>query len=150
MAFASLLQTATIRDALKNAIALNIGGSSPDTLKIALFTNTCTPAQDTDPATYPSAPYNANEVTGTGWTAAQALAAPAMTLVAGTGVKMTGTNVSASGTTLSAVRGCIIYDDTISPKCVIVAITFGADYTTSNGTFGVTWDANGIFLLTLH
>jgi hypothetical protein len=150
MAWSSLVQSATIRDSLKNAIALNIGGTSPDTLKIALFTNTGTPAQDTDPATYASAPYNANEVTGTGWTAAQALVSPTLTLVAGVGVMFDANDVSAATTTLSLVRGCAIYDDTISPKCVIAAITFGADYSTVAGTFAVTWDANGLFRVTLH
>lgn len=150
MTMASLVQSATIRDALKNAIALNFGGTTPDTMKIALFTNTLTPSQDTDPATYASAPYNANEVTGTGWSSAQALTSPTMTLVAGVGVMFDAADVSASTTTLSNVRGCAIYDDTLTPKCVVMAITFGADYTTSAGTFAVTWDTNGLARVTLH
>lgn len=150
MAWASLIQSATIRDALKNAIALNIGGGSPDTINIALFNNTGTPAQDTDPATYGSAPYNANEVTGTGWTGPQALVSPSCALVAGTGIKIDANDVSAATTTLSNVRGCAIYDNTLTPKCVIMAITFGADYSTVAGTFAITWDALGLAQITLH
>lgn len=151
MAITSLIQTATIRDAFKNAIALNYGGTSPDTINIALFNNTLTNAQDTDPATYAVAPYNANEVSGTGWAAGGiALTSPTMTLVAGVGVMFDAADVSASTTTLTAVRGCAIYDNTLSPKCVLMAITFGADYSTVAGTFAITWDANGLARITLH
>lgn len=151
MAWSSLIQTATIRDAFKNAIALNYGGTSPDTINIALFNNTGTPAQDTDPATYNVAPYNANEVSGTGWAAGGvALVSPTMTLVAGVGVMFDANDVSQAGTTLTSVRGCAIYDNTLSPKCVLMAITFGADFSTVAGTFAITWDANGLARITLH
>jgi hypothetical protein len=151
MAWSSLIQSATIRDALKNAIALNWGGTSPDTINIALFNNTGTPSQDTDPATYGVAPYNANEVSGTGWAAGGiALGSPTMTLVAGVGVMFDANDVSASTTTLTNVRGCAIYDNTLSPKAVVMAITFGADYSTVAGTFAITWDANGLARITLH
>lgn len=151
MAFASLIQTATIRDALKNAIALNFGGTGPDTIKCALFTNTCTPAQDTDPASYAAAPYNANEVSGTNWAAGGvALTTPTMTLVAGVGVMFDAVDVSVASTTLASARGCLIYDDTLAPKAAIIAITFGADYSTTNGTFAITWDTNGLARITLH
>jgi hypothetical protein len=151
MAITSLIQTATIRDAFKNAIALNIGGTSPDTLNVALFNNTLTDSQDTDPATYAVAPYNANEVSGTGWAAGGvALVSPSMTLIAGVGVMFDANDVSQASTTLTAVRGCLVYDNTLSPKCAIVCVTFGADFSTSNGTFGITWDVNGLFRITLH
>lgn len=151
MAMASLVQTATIRDSFKNAIAFNWGGGTPDAQFIALFTNTLTPSQDTDPATYAVAPYNANEVSGTGWAAGGvALVSPTMTLVAGVGVMFDANDVSQGGTTLTNVRGCAVYDNTLSPKCVVMAITFGADFSTVAGTFAVTWDANGLARITLH
>lgn len=151
MTMASLIQSATIRDSFKNAIALNYGGTSPDTINIALFTNTLTPSQDTDPATYAVAPYNANEVSGTGWASGGvALVSPTMTLVSTVGVMFDANDVSQSATTLTNVRGCAIYDNTLSPKAVIMAITFGADFSTVAGTFAVTWDANGLARITLH
>lgn len=151
MAWASLIQTATIRDSFKNTIALNWGGTSPDTMFIALFNNTGTPAQDTDPATYAVAPYNANEVSGTNWASGGvALVSPTMTLVAGVGVMFDANDVSVATTTLSLVRGCAIYDNTLSPKCVVMAITFGADFSTVAGTFAVTWDTLGLARITLH
>jgi hypothetical protein len=147
----SLIQSATIRDAIKNAIALNYGGTSPDTINLALFTNTIATSQDTDPASYAVAPYNANEVSGTGWAAGGiALASPTNTLIAGVGIALSGTNVSATSTTLTNARGVLVYDNTLSPKAAIVWVNFGADYSTVAGTFAITWDANGIARLTLH
>lgn len=151
MALTSLIQTATIRDAIKNTIALNYGGTTPDAIFAALFNNTLTPAQDTDPATFAVAPYNANEVTGTGWAAGGvALGSPTMTLVAGVGIMFDANDISAAGTTLSLVRGCAVYDNTLAPKAVLMAITFGADYSTVAGTFAVTWDVLGLARITLH
>lgn len=141
----SFFQSATIRDAMKNAIALNWGGTSPDTINVALFNNTLAPSPDTDPATYGVAPYNANEVTGTGWAAGGvALGSPTMTLVAGVGIMFDANDVSQASTTLTGAQGCLVYDNTLSPKCGIVLVNFGAAYSTSNGTFGITWDVNGV------
>jgi hypothetical protein len=146
----SFLHSATFRDALKNAIALNVGGTSPDTMNLALFNNTLTPTPDTDPATYAVAPYNANEVSGTGWSAGGvALTSVATTLVAGVGIKITAANVSQATTTLTNARGCLIYDNTLSPKCGLVFVNFTADYSTVSGTFAITWDALGIAQLDL-
>ena len=149
----SLVSTATIRDALKNTIALNIGGTSPDVLYVALYGTATTPAQDTDPCTYNSAPWNTGEVTGTAWPAGGvALVSPTMTLVAGYGIMFDANDVSVASTTLAiGIYGCLIYDNTLLPKCGIAAVYFGATgYTTSNGTFGITWDVNGLFRVQLH
>lgn len=143
----SFVHSATIRDALKNAIALNIGS---DTLNIALFNNTLTPSPDTDPATYAVAPYNANEVTGTGWSAGgPAITSPTMTLVSGVGVMFDAADVSQASTTLTNARGCLIYDFSLTPKAGLVFVNFTADYSTVSGTFAITWDALGIFRLDL-
>jgi hypothetical protein len=151
MAITSLIQSATIRDSLKNAIALNWGGTSPDTINVALFNNTLTNSQDTDPASYAVAPYNANEVTGTNWSAGGvALGSPTMTLISTVGVMFDGNDISVANTTLSLVRGCAVYDNTLAPKAVVMAITFGADYSTVSGTFAITWDVNGLARITLH
>lgn len=151
MAITSLIQSATVRDAFKNAIALNWGGTTPDTINVALYSNSLTNSQDTDPATYNVAPYNANEVTGTNWAAGGvALGSPTMTLVSTVGVMFDANDVSVANTTLSLVRGAVVYDNTLSPKAVVMAITFGADYSTVSGTFAITWDVNGLARITLH
>jgi hypothetical protein len=52
------------------------------------------------------------------------------------------------------VVGCIIYADSITAPAdlvdaMLVAVAFGAPYTTNNGTFGIQWAATGIFELDL-
>jgi hypothetical protein len=75
-----------------------------------------------------------------------------MTLVAGYGISFSATAVSVASTTLATgIYGCLVYDNTLAPKCAIAAVYFGTTgYTTSNGTFGITWDVNGIFRVQLH
>jgi len=53
-------------------------------------------------------------------------------------------DVSASTTTLTNAFGCLVYDDTLSPKAGIIAINFGAGYSTVAGTFAITWDTLGL------
>lgn len=150
-AVSSLIQTQWVRDAFKGAILPKIQGGTPDTLNAALFSNSLTPSQDTDPATYGVAPYNASEVSGTGWAAGGvALGSVTMTLVTGYGVMLDANDVSQSGTTLTAARGALVYDNSLSPKAALVLVNFGADYSTAAGTFGITWDVNGIFRIQLH
>lgn len=142
----SFIASATLRDALKNAIALNIAGTSPDTLNVALFNNTITPSPDTDPMSYAVAPWNANEVSGTGWSAGGvALTSVTNTLITSVGIMIDAADVSQSTTTLTNAFGCLVYDNTLSPKAAIIAIYFGGTgYSTSAGTFAITWDANGL------
>ena len=143
MAFSSSgLYTATYRDALKNVIALDM---TAGTHKVAMYTNTLTPNFDADPATYSTS----NEVSGTGYTAGGAtLTSP--TLVIGSGnLTFDGADVSWASSTISNARGAIIYADGLSPKAMLVAIAFGADYSTVSGTFTVQWSGSGIFVLDL-
>lgn len=151
MAFLSQIHSATMRDSVKNAIALNWGGTTPDTMNCALFNNTLASSYDTDPATYNVAPYNANEVTGTNWaTGGVALASPTMTLITGGIIMFDANDVSVANTTLTNARGAVVYDNTLTPKAVVMTISFGADYSTVAGTFAITWDANGLARITLH
>lgn len=147
---ASFLPLATVRDTFKNAIALNWGGTTPDAIKIALYNNTLTPTPETDPTTYNVAPYNANQVTGTNWpTGGVALGTPTCAIVSTTGINLDGADTSVTGTTLTAARGCLIYDDTLSPKAGVVFVNFGGDYSTNAGTFAITWDTAGIATIDL-
>jgi len=107
---------------------------------------------------------NTAEVSGTGWAAGGVSlttiaaggtsATPTVGVVAGGIFKYDHTNdVSVASTTLATgVKGCIIYFDTATAPYAdpcLIAINFGTTYTTSNGTFGITWHANGIFTVDL-
>jgi len=127
--------------------------------KLALHSDSLT--QGTAPINYDATSpvwANTNEVSGTGWTAggislttiaAGGSATPTLTISTGTLVYDHTNDVSVVSTTLTAVRGCIIYfDNATAPAALVdamfVAVTFGSNYSTSNGTFGITWDATGI------
>lgn len=142
MAMASGIYTATIRDALLNAIALDLNA---ETHKVAMYTNTLTPNFDADPSSYSST----NEVSGTGYTAGgQAL--PGTTLAIASGIlTFDATDSAWASSTISNARGAIVYADPLAPKANIVAVNFGADYSTVAGTFTIQWNALGIFTVDL-
>lgn len=137
----------TFRDALTGVIALDLG---LETHKVALFTSTVTPDFDTNTA-YGVAPWNANEVSGTGWnaggvvlttTAVSSPGAALFTFDAG--------DVNESGTTLADSDYALIYADALAGDNAICAIEFPAgDYSTNNGSFQIQWDAAGIFTIDL-
>jgi hypothetical protein len=167
MAFSnSGLYLVTLMEAMKETAITGTGGLDYRlaTGKIALHSNTLT--QGTAPINYSAASpnwANTNEVSGTGWAAGGVLLSAAAagatstvpTLAEGTAgsVRYDHTNdVSVASTTLANVRGCIIYLDSITAPAalvdaMIVAVTFGADFSTTNGTFGIQWAATGIFEL---
>ena len=149
----SLIQTQWVRDAFKGAITPKIGAaSSPDVLKVALFVQSTAVSQDTDAATYGVTPYTSgSEVTGTGWAAGgYAVPTPTCLLVSGVGVQIGGGNISYPTTTLANVYGCLVYDYTLSPQAALVLVNFGQNYSTTAGTFGITWSGSGIAQIQLH
>ncbi len=132
-----------VQDALQNTAAVDLNA---DTIKCALFTNSITGtfAFDTDTG-YGLAPWNANEVTGTGYTAGGAVCtSPAVTVAGGT-LKFDASDPAWTTSTITA-RGGLIYDDTVSDYG-IVAVNFGSDFGSVAGTFTVQWHANGILTI---
>lgn len=119
-----------------------------DTIKVALCTSTYTPAQDTHDY------FNdiTNEVTGTGYTAGGAtLANKTVTYTAGTNVfKFDADDTSWANSTITA-RYAVIYlsTGTASTSPLIAYVDFGADVVSSGGNFLITWDAAGIFTITV-
>ena len=153
MAFnTSFVATSMLLDVLTNGHSWNINNS--DTTYISLWGNSGTPTPDTALATqaygsgqWVSASY---EVYGTGW-AAGGVTLSSTALVNHTGVggdlNYSAGNVSQAGTTLSGAYGCMIYDHTVNSGAnyVICAIQFGGAYSTTAGTFAITWGtANSI------
>src|SRR5262249_6943953 len=144
----------------------NTAGTGPFLLttgKIALHSNSLT--DGTAPINFSATTIswaNTNEVSGTGWSAGgrpfsaaasrSTSIAPALSGSPTGSLKYAATNVSVASTTLTNLRGCILYADAITAPAadvdmMLVAITFGADYSTVAGTLGITWDANGIFAM---
>ena len=55
-------------------------------------------------------------------------------------------------TTLTNARAAVIYDDSVTTPtadALLCLVNFTQDYSTSNGTFAITWNAGGIFTLDL-
>ncbi len=143
---ASGLFVLTFRDALSGTIALDLG---LETHKGALFSNTITPAFNTDTA-YGAAPYNANEVTGTNWASGGvALTTTAFDTATTSGTLIyTAANVSVASTTLTNARCYLLYADALAGNNAICLVNFTADFSTVNGTFGINWAAaasGGVF-----
>jgi hypothetical protein len=133
-------------DATQMAIDLSLA-----THKIALQNNTATPNYSTD-VTWNST----NEVFGTGWaTGGVALSAaaagatstsPTVTESPAGSLMYDMADISVASTTLTNARAARIYADALTDE-LIVGINFGADYSTSNGTFGIQWAATGVFAI---
>ena len=120
-----------------------------DTIKVALCTGSYIPNQDTHDY------FNdvTNEVTGTGYTAGGAtLASKTVTYTAGTNVTaFDAADVSWPTSTITA-RYAVVYVDTAgaaSTDPLICYVDFGADVSSSAGTFSIQWDSAGIFTITV-
>lgn len=132
-----------VLDATQLAIDLSL-----TTNKMALFTNSITPNYTTDTA-YGVAPYNANEVSGTGYTAGgAAVASPTLTAASGI-MTFDLADVQWTSSTITNARAMQLYADALAGNNAICLTDFGADYSTSNGTFLVTINAAGLFTVDL-
>jgi hypothetical protein len=120
-----------------------------ETHKSALFADAITVDFDADTA-YGVAPYDANEVSGTGWAAGGvALTGTTFTGVAGGKTKFDATDISVAGTTLTAAMGDLIYADALGGNNGIMLIDFVTAVTTVAGLFEVLWHSDGIWVNTI-
>lgn len=139
MAMASGVFGVTLRNVLNSTqLAVNTGS---DTFKMALVSDTYTPD------------FNAHdffndvtgEITGTGYTAG-GNALTTVTLTAASGfLVFDADDTSWTGATFSGVRGRVIFDNTLTSDPLLVATTFGSDFSVTSGTFTVQESANGIW-----
>lgn len=113
-----------------------------ETHRGALFTDTPTPNFDTDTA-YGVSPYNANEVTGTNWSAGGVLLTGTTLSISSGAIILDATDVSVAATTITNAKFYLLYADALAGNNAIVGINLGAAYSTSNGTFAITWAAGG-------
>lgn len=146
MAFPSSgLFVATLVDVLDTtqlAIDLDL-----ETHKVALFTDTITGANLVTDTAYGVGAWAANEVpNATGYTTGGNALTGTTYVSSGAGVTtFDATDTPWTTSTFSAVRGCLIYADALAGNNAIIAITFGADYAVTSGTFTIQWNASGIF-----
>jgi len=118
-----------------------------DSIKCMLCTSSYTPDQDAhdfkDDIT--------NEVTGTGYTAGGAAVANNAVTISAKVSKFDGDNVAWESSTITA-RYAVLYDDTPAAeadKPLLIYVDFGEDKSSENGTFQITWNASGIFTVTI-
>ena len=137
MAMASGVYGPFLRDAFLNVKAFDLDS---DTFKIDLVTDTYTPNFDT----HDEVADLTNIVTGTGWSAAVTLGTPTFGIASGFAT-FDAVDVSQTTTTLTNAEGGIIWDDTLAGDPLIVAIDFGAPYSTVAGTFAIAFNASGIW-----
>jgi hypothetical protein len=163
------LYITTITDLLNTtALTGNTAAQGPFLLtssKIALHSTTL--ADGTGLLNFSAASPNwatTGEVTGTGWatggktllTAASGggSTAPAFSESPTGSIMYDMADIDAATTTLTNVHGCIIYADALTAPAalvdaMLVAVGFGADFSTVAGTFHITWDALGVLAIDL-
>lgn len=119
-----------------------------DTVKVALVTSSYSFDQDAhdffDDIT--------NEVTGTGYTAGGATLASCTVTYTGASntLALDAADVSWSSSTITA-RGAVVYvsTGTASTSPLLCFVDFGANVSTTSGTFTITWDSAGIASVTV-
>ena len=136
--------TATLFGGFLQSLANKEIDLDTDTLKVMLCTAIYAPNQDTH--RYKSSV--TNEVAGTGYTATgAALTGVTVTYDAATNtLKLDANDVSWPSSTLTA-RYAVVYDSTPASDAtrpLIALVDFGADVSTTSGTFQITWSASGI------
>lgn len=118
------------------------------TIKVALCTSTYTPDQDAHDY------FNdiTNEVSGTGYTAGgETLASKTVNYTSGTNTTAFDAADTAWAASTITARYAIVYRDTgtASTSPLIGYVDFGADVSSTSGTFSIVWDAGGIFTFTV-
>lgn len=142
-----------VTDSLNRTNAFDLNA---DTFKASLHNNSITPDQTVASA---STAYNAgqwtttNELSNGGW-AAGGVALTSVTSTFSSNVYTFDAADTANGSaaTLTAVFGCLVYDDTLASVVNDQGVCFnyfGGTNSVTSGTFTIVWNASGIFALTL-
>jgi hypothetical protein len=138
MAMASGVYGLTLRDVLDaSQYAVDLVS---DTIKIQLVTNSETPdfnAHDFEADI-------ANEISGTNYTAGGATLASKTLTATGGLLTWDSADPSWASATFSNVRGAITWDDTVASDPLVHAVTYGADYSVTAGTFTHQVNASGL------
>lgn len=115
------------------------------THKVALYTNALVAPDLTADTAWNVAPWNANEVVGTGYTSGGQTVASTTFAHTGSGVVMWDAADPSWATATITARGALYYADALAGDNSIFAQTFGADIVSTAGTFLIQLAAGGIF-----
>lgn len=140
---ASGIYVATIVDVFDDT-QLGLDLSSETQLKVALFSNSITPNFTTDTA-YGASPYDANEVSGTGYTAGGATLTTTTFTASSGSTTFDAADSSWTSSTLTGIRAALVYGEGLTGDNAVVLLDLGQDYATSAGTFLLQYSASGIF-----
>lgn len=135
---------ATWADILTGDASIDLNSASAGAFKVAMFTDSVTGFTNSSTSnTYGTAPWDANEVSGTGYTAA-GLALTSLTVTKSANKFVwDAADPAWTTSTITNARGAVWYH--VSTGRVLVVTNFGANYSTTAGTFTLTVDAtNGI------
>ena len=121
-----------------------------DTIKVALLTSAYAANQDTHDYLDDVI---GSEVIGTGYSAGgSTLSGKTLTYDGASNVTvLDAADVTWAGSTITA-RYAVVYDDagaTNAQKPLLGYVDFGSDQSSTNGNFTITWDATGIFRLSV-
>ncbi|GII87053.1 hypothetical protein Ssi03_50430 [Sphaerisporangium siamense] len=129
-----------------NAIALNLGDTTPGMFKFALFLDTITPNFSQANPAYGSAPFNSGEASGAGYTA-EGIALSGVVYEehpsAAGWVRWDFNNLSWAGSTITGAKAGLIHVPSLSYRAVLLR-TFGQAYSTNDGTFGINLPSDGV------
>lgn len=128
--------TTAIANSFKTDLLSRLLNLPSDTIRIALYTSSATLNKSTTA-------YSAtNEVPNSGTYAAGGLAMTGISIsISGDTAYIDWTDPAWTSATITA-RGCLIYDDTVSDKAM-ATFDFGADKTSTAGTFTIVFPAPG-------
>lgn len=139
--------TAKVYNAAITALANKEIDWGTDTIKVSLHTSAYTPNQTTHDYFNDAT----NEVSGTGYTAGGATLASKTEAFTGQVKQFDAADVTWATSTITA-RYAVVYDaspGTAATNPLICYVDFGADVVSSGGDFKITWDATGIFTVTV-
>ena len=134
----------------KEQLLLKTIDCNSDTFKVALFNVAYASSQldGADPA-YGSAPWNANETSGSGYTAGgQSIGTPVVTQDDANDRASwddDGTDVTWTALATNTIQTAVLYDDTTTPKWVCIIWEIGTN--SNGGNYTLQFASNGMLLL---
>lgn len=124
---------------------IDFNDTTADRFKVMLTTASYTPNYSTHSVKSDVT----NEVSGTGYTAGGKSLTSITFATSGGTITWDAADVEWASSTITDARYAVIYDDSLTNDPLIGAVDFGGNFSTTAGTFKITWNASGIFTLDL-